>query len=144
MVRRTAVVGALLSVACLAASSIALAGSGPTSARPFAPFAACMTEHKPSGPISATRLTEWKNAFDACRDLLPKRPAGDRPDRPRHRFTIPTAAQIAAFKACMADKGFSRGKLGSNPPDFRDPSVRSALKGALTACRPQLKPTTTG
>jgi hypothetical protein len=147
------VVGAVLSVACLAAAtSIALADSSPPSARPFAPFAACMKEHKPSGPISATSLTEWKNAFDACRDMLPKRPAGDHSDRPGHRFTQPTAAQVAAFKArvaafkaCMADKGFSRGTLGSSSrPDFRDPSVRAALKAALKACLPQLKPAATG
>lgn len=136
---------ALLSVACLFASSVALADSSPTHARPFAPFAACMKEHKPSGPISATRLTEWKNAFDSCRDLLPKRPAGDHPNRPRHHFALPTAAQIAAFKTCMADKGFSRGTPGSSPrPDFRDPSVRTALKAALKTCLPQLKPAATG
>ena len=45
----------------------------------------------------------------------------------------------------MAGKGFSRGTLGSSSrPDFRDPSVRAALKAALKACRPQLKPTATG
>ena len=138
-------VGALLSTACLAATSVALADSSPPSARPFAPFAACMKEHRPSGPISATRSTEWKNAFDACRNLLPKRPAGNHPDRPRHRFTLPTAAQIAAFKACMADNGFSRSTLGSSSrPNFRDPSVRAALKAALKACKPQLKPAATG
>ena len=138
-------VGALLSMACLAATSAAMAESSPPSTRPFAPFAACMKAHKPSGPTSATRLTEWKNAFDACRNLLPKRPAGKQPDRPRHRFTLPTAAQIAAFKACMADNGFSRTTLGSSSrPNLRDPSVRAALKAALKACWPQLKPAATG
>jgi hypothetical protein len=151
VVRRIAALGAVLSVACLAAAtSVALADSSPPSARPFAPFVACMKEHKSSGPISATSLTEWKNAFDACRDLLPKgllpkRPAGHHSDRPGHRFTLPTAAQVAAFKACMADKGFSRGTLGSSSrPAFRDPSVRAALKAALKACLPQLKPAATG
>ncbi len=45
----------------------------------------------------------------------------------------------------MADKGFSRGTPGSSPrPDFRDPSVRAALKAALKTCLPQLKPAATG
>ena len=38
----------------------------------------------------------------------------------------PSAAQITAFKTCMADKGFS-----SSRPNMRDPAVRRALMAAL-------------
>ena len=152
MVRRIAAVGAVLSVACLATACVALADLSSPNATRLAPFADCMKEHAPSGPISAISRDEWTSAFDACRDLLPKFPAHDQIDPPRHHFAPPTAAQIAvfkarlaAFKACMSDKGFSRGTLGSSSrPDFRDPSVRAALKTALKACLPQLKPAATG
>ena len=73
--------------------------------------------------LSADERAALKQAFAACRGLLPK------PARP-------SAAQVAAFKRCMAEKGFS----SSSRPDLRDPTVRTALKVALKVCLPLLKP----
>jgi hypothetical protein len=42
-------------------------------------------------------------------------------------------AQVAAFKSCMADMGFS------TRPDLRDPAVRKAMWAALRECLPLLK-----
>ena len=143
---RIAAFAAVLFVVCLAAvTSVALAEPGPPSASPFANFVVCMKAQKSSGSISAADWVGWKQAFAACRDLLPKRTGGDHADRSSRHFILPTAAQVAAFKTCMAGMGFSRPTPGSGSrPDFRDPKVRDALKAALKTCLPQLKPASTG
>ena len=143
MVRRLAMCGALLSMAVLTVlTSGAAADAGSPPAGAFAGFATCMKEQRTSGSIPQAGLAGLEKAFAACRDKLPKRAEGDHAARPdHHRFALPTAAQLTAFKACMEGKGFSRSQLGSGShPDFRDPKVRAELKAALKACLPQLKP----
>jgi hypothetical protein len=114
----------------LAATSLAVGvGAASAAGRPgaFAEFKACMKAN--GAPVldhrlSADERAALRRAFTACRSLLPK-----------PKFVPPTAARIAAFKSCMADKGFS-----STRPDLRDPAVRRALKAALRQCFPLLKP----
>jgi len=157
VLRRLAAIGLVTSAVGLAVGvSSSSAGSSPAGTGPLAEFVACMKAHGAPplghhrggvriGEISAADRTAWKAAFAACRDLLPKRTAGAHGDKPGHGFTRPTAAQFAAFKACMAGKGFSPSKPGSGQrPDFRDPAVRSAFKAALKACFPLLKPASSG
>ncbi len=122
-VRALAVVVAVCSlvIGSTAAQAAAKPGAGP-----FAEFRACMKAHGAptlDHKLSAEERAGLRRAFAACRGLLPK------PARP-------SAAQVAAFKTCMAGKGFSR----SSRPDLRDPAVRTALKAALKACLPLLKP----
>ena len=85
--------------------------------------------------LSADERAALKKAFVACRGLLPRLGGHRRGHRSKHKFVRPSAAQVAAFKKCMADKGFS-----ARRPDLRDPAVRKALRAALTSCLPQLKP----
>ena len=137
-----------LSVFCLAAGTASsLADSHKPASGPFAEFGACMKEHGAPAlthhKLSPADRVALKNAFAACRALLPKRADKGHGAHPRHPFTPPAAAQIAAFKTCMSGKGFSRDKTGTRP-DFRDPAVRSALKDALKACLPLLKPAPSG
>jgi hypothetical protein len=109
----------------------------------FAEFRACM---KAKGApafghrLSADERAALKQALAACRGLLPKLADGRGP-RAKHKFVRPSAAQIAAFKTCMAEEGFSASR-----PDLRDPAVRKALRAALKRCLPLLKPkpTSTG
>ena len=136
----------MVSAFCLAAGPAAsLADSHKPATGPFAEFLACMKEHGAPAlahhRLSAADRAALKQAFAACRDLLPKRTDKGHGDRAGHKFTPPTAAQVTAFKSCMADKGFSleRSSTGKRP-DLRDPAVRSALKAALKACLPMLKP----
>jgi hypothetical protein len=139
--------GALLSMAVLTVvTSGAAADTGSPPAGAFAGFAACMKEQRTSGSIPQTGWAGLQSAFAACRGKLPMRPGGDHAARPdHHRFALPTATQVAAFKACMAEKGFSRPTPGSGSrPDFRDPKVHDALEAALKTCLPQLKPASTG
>jgi len=83
---------------------------------------------------TAEDVAAWKKAFEACRQLLPGRAGA------HHGWTHPSAAQVAAFKDCMAKRGFTFGKPGSSQrPDFRDKTVRAAFRAALVACRPLLK-----
>ena len=95
------------------------------------------------GALSDADRAALKAAFTACSSLLPKPTHTAAPPglHPGPRFTLPSHAQLQAFATCMAGKGFSMGKPGSGPrPDFRDPAVRTALRAALKACAPQLKP----
>jgi hypothetical protein len=120
-------------------SSAALGVAKPKpSAGPFAEFKACMQAHgAPSlrgHKLSTEERAALKQAFAACRSLLPK-PTGN-PGGRKHPHARPTAAQVAAFKTCMADKGFS----ASNRPDLHDPAVRTALRAAFKTCLPLLKP----
>jgi hypothetical protein len=127
----TAVVAAL---GCLVSSAAATTQPKPGSG-PFGEFRACMKAN--GAPTLGHRLSPderaaLRKAFAACRGLLPK-PR----DRARHPFTRPSAAQIAAFKACMANRGFD----STTPrPDLRDATVRKALRAALMECLPLLKP----
>ena len=119
-------------------SATALADTKP-GAGPFAEFRACM---KAKGApafghrLSADERAALKQAFAACRGLLPKLAGDGRGHRAKHTFVRPSAAQIAAFKTCMANEGFS----ASRAPDLRDPAVREALRAALKRCLPLLKP----
>jgi hypothetical protein len=83
--------------------------------------------------LSADERAALRRAFAACRDELPKLAPPRRGKRP---FARPTAAQVAQFRSCMADKGFTR----TTRPDLRDPQVRKALRAALQSCLPLLKP----
>lgn len=150
-----AVVLSTLLLAVGVASS--LADSSPGSG-PFAQFRACMKTNGAPPLVRHKRLSEadraaLKKAFAACKGLLPapKKNAGKHWSKGQgghtsgHTFTRPTAAQVTAFTACMASKGFSRDTTDpSKRPDFRDPAVRSAFKAALTACWPLLKPASNG
>lgn len=149
-VRRLVTVAILSSVLCLAVGAggaFAHPGPGPAA---LAQFRACMKDNgapapgriprggKPSADQIAAWKAAWKKAFEACRQLLPARPArrGGFP-----HFALPTAAQVTAFKDCMATHGFARGKPGTVPrPNLRDKSVRQALGAALVACWPLLQP----
>jgi hypothetical protein len=159
---------ALLCFAAATAALAAPPPSSPSS--PFAQFVACMKAHgapalghkirhrfrhdadkshvRPKSHADHMRpspadVAAWKQAFAACRDQLPKRPSGTKPghqgDGAGHGFTPPTAAQVTAFKACMAAKGFTLAK-GAPRPDLKSQSVRDALKAALKACAPLLRP----
>jgi hypothetical protein len=120
----------ILGLAAIAVCSLvvgtgtAMADERPTAGR-FAEFRACM---KANGApalghrLSAEERTALRRAFATCRGLLPKR-----------TFARPSAAQVAAFKSCMADKGFS------SRPSLHDPAVRKALWAALRECLPLLK-----
>jgi hypothetical protein len=121
----------LLSLAAVAVCSLVVgAGTAMADERPrvgpFAEFRACM---KANGAptlghrLSADERAALRRAFATCRGLLPKR-----------TFARPTAAQVAAFKSCMADKGFSSTRL-----NLRDPAVRKAVWAALRECLPLLK-----
>jgi hypothetical protein len=123
----------LLTLAVIAVCSLVVgAGTAMAAERPgagpFAEFKACM---KANGAptlghrLSADERAALRRAFATCRGLLPKR-----------AFTRPSAAQVAAFKSCMADKGFS-----STRPNLRDPAVRKAVWAALRQCLPLLKST---
>jgi hypothetical protein len=152
-----------LSLAVGAAGS--LADSSAPRSGPFAQFRACMKangaptlgrhqgdgdkgksgSHARGAKLSDADRAALKKAFAACKGLLPQKTAGDRGNKSGQTFVLPTAAQVSAFKACMASKGFSRDQAGaSKRPDFRDPAVRSAFKAALAACWPLLKPASTG
>jgi hypothetical protein len=120
----------LLSLVAIASCSLvvgtgaAMADEKPT-AGPFAEFRACMKANgaPPLGQrLSAEDRAALRRAFATCRGLLPKR-----------TFARPSAAQVAAFKSCMADKGFS------SRPNLRDPAVRKAMWAALRECLPLLK-----
>ena len=131
-------------VACLAVGAgTSMAGSSPPNGR-FAAFLTCMKEHgapavKPHTKLTADQWAALKKAFAACRDQLPKMPS--RGGRATHKFTPPTAAQVASFKACMADKGFPLLKPSAGKgPNLHDPNVRKALWAALKTCLPLLKP----
>jgi hypothetical protein len=121
----------LLSLAAVAVCSLVVgAGTAMADERPrvvpLAEFRACM---KANGAptlghrLSADERAALRRAFATCRGLLPKR-----------TFARPTAAQVAAFKSCMADKGFSSTRL-----NLRDPAVRKAVWAALRECLPLLK-----
>lgn len=137
--RRLIVLAAVLTVCSLGVgSAVALADAKPAEG-PFAEFRACMKAHG-APALSHRRLTDderaaLRQAFAACRGLLPKPTGNERGNRAKHKFARPSAAQFAAFKACMAGKGFS-----SSKPDLRDPAVRTALLAALKECLPLLKP----
>jgi hypothetical protein len=120
----------LLSLAVVAVCSLVVGASTAMADErprvgPFAEFRACMKangaptlDHR----LSADERAALRRAFATCRGLLPKR-----------TFARPSAAQVAAFKACMADKGFS------SRPNLRDPAVRKAMWAALRECMPLLK-----
>jgi len=117
---------AVVAACSLVVGSTAAQTAAKPGAAPFAEFRACMKAH--GAPtldhrLSADERAALKRAFAACRGLLPG------PARP-------SAAQVAAFKTCMAEKGFS----SSSKPDLRNPAVRTALRAALKACLPLLKP----
>ena len=128
MARRLIALTAVLAVCSfVVGSASAVAAEAKPAAGRFAEFRACMKAHGSPAlthRLSADERAAFKQAFAACRELLPK-----------HRFVPPSAAQIAAFKTCMADKGFS-----SSRPNMRDPAVRKALMAALKVCLPLLKP----
>jgi hypothetical protein len=124
MRKRALTLAAVLS-SLLVGSGTAMAVERPA-AGPFAEFRACMKAN--GAPALGHRLSTeeraaLRRAFVACRGLLPKR-----------KLVRPSAAQVAAFKSCMADKGFA-----STRPDLRDPAVRRALWAALVQCMPLLK-----
>jgi len=145
----------LASVLCLAvgvAAASAHPGRGPG---PLTQFRACLKDNGAPAPIRLPRGTKpsadqvaawkaaWKKAFAACRQLLPAHPA--MPTKPKPggwpHIARPTAGQLTAFKDCMATHGFTAPKPGAvGFPNLRDPAVRTALKTALTACWPLLKP----
>jgi hypothetical protein len=90
--------------------------------------------------ISPADIAAWRKAFEACRAELPAHPARPGLRTPGHRFSPPDPARAAAFKACLADKGFAPGTGGKPHQDLRDPAKRAALRAALAACLPQLRP----
>jgi hypothetical protein len=147
----------LASVLCLAVGTAAASAQSRAGSGPFAQFRACLKENGAPAPIRLPRGTKpsadqiaawkaaWKKAFTACRQLLPARPAKPASPKPKPggwpHIARPTTAQLTAFKGCMATHGFTAGTPGTIPfPNLRDPAVRTALKTALTACWPLLKP----
>jgi hypothetical protein len=124
LLKRLLGLGAVAICALVVGAGTAMAVERP-SAGPFAEFRACM---KANGApalghrLSAEERAALRRAFATCRGLLPKR-----------TFARPSAAQVAAFKSCMADKGFS------SRPNLRDPAVRKAVSAALRECLPLLK-----
>jgi hypothetical protein len=122
---RVIALSAAVVVWSLVGASAAIAVERPSTAA-WAEFRACMKKN--GAPtldhrLSADERAALKKAYAACRGLLPK------PKRP-------SAAQVAAFESCMADKGFT----STAKPNLRDPAVRKALWDAIKQCMPLLKP----